>query len=73
MVQVHGVIPESSELLGSLAPSILKEMASELDLQPGKSPLLSQWDRTVCRAPVTRKSYRVKMCEFGAWVEAGEG
>ena len=73
MIQIYGDSPETFELLNSFAPNILTEMAQELDFQPGTVPLLSLWEHICSHAPFTKKAYRVKMCEFGAWVAAGEG
>ena len=71
MVDKH-IDPENFPLLCEYSDQMISELKDTMGLDGLQSPLHSLWEFIKSNALFTKKQYRVKLCEWGAWVAAAE-
>ena len=71
MVEIHGSDPAGFDLLCARSNAMIHELQEEIGGEHD-SPLEALWEYISSNAPFVKKGYRVKNCEFGAWVSAAE-
>ena len=62
--------PGESRLFDKRAAAIIEEMGDRLDIEDGETAEQALWRTMVAEASNMLKGQRVRMCQYGAWVEA---